>query len=348
MMVIGVMSGSSLDGIDLACCELEMDHIGWSFQVVDAQTLPYPAALCQRLLLASGASAMELARLHRDLGRMIGEACQQMHGEHPSELVASHGHTIFHQPADGFTTQIGCGATIAAISGLPTVCDLRSKDVALGGQGAPLVPLGEHLLFPGHDGFVNLGGISNISVHRNGMVQGYDVGPCNQALNLLAAEMGKAYDQDGDMAREGNVLSTLLTALNGLAFYTQPPPRSLGREWFEQQMAPLLTNKAGSIEDRARTVVEHIAGQLAHELKRAGALKVLVTGGGAHHQVLMERLRDLSGIHMDVPEKQLVDFKEAIIFALLGLLRWRGEANALASVTGASRDSVGGALYLPN
>jgi anhydro-N-acetylmuramic acid kinase len=348
MRVIGVMSGSSLDGIDLACCDLNKGEKGWDFRVVNARTIPFPAALREGLLVASGASALDMARLHRDLGRMIGEACRQMHVEHPSKLVSSHGHTIFHQPSEGFTTQIGCGASIAAIGGLPTVCDLRSKDVALGGQGAPLVPLGEWLLFPGHDAFVNLGGISNISVHRAGVAKGYDVGPCNQALNLLAMEAGKAYDENGEMARRGQVLPTLLSALDGLAFYAQQPPRSLGREWFEQQMSPLLTQDAGSLQDRMRTVVEHIAGQLARELQRSGAAQALVTGGGAHHGLLVERLRALSGIRIDVPGRQLVDFKEAIIFALLGLLRWRGEVNALASVTGASRDSVGGALYLPN
>ncbi len=346
MRVIGVMSGSSLDGIDLACCDLTTRETGWNFRVIDARTIPFTTALRDRLLVASGASAMDMARLHRDLGRMIGEACRQMHGEHPSELISSHGHTIFHQPADGFTTQIGCGATIAAISGLPTVCDLRSKDVALGGQGAPLVPLGERLLFPGHDAFVNLGGISNISMHGEGLARGYDVGPCNQALNLLAMEAAMPYDVDGQLARKGHVLPELLNALDQLDFYAQPPPRSLGREWFERHMAPLITE--GALEDRCRTVVEHIAGQLARELRRAGAATVLVTGGGAHHALLVQRLRELSGVRIDVPERQLVDFKEAIIFALLGLLRWRGEVNALASVTGASRDSIGGAVYLPN
>lgn len=345
--VIGVMSGSSLDGIDLACCRLEEAGTHWAFTFEGTRTVAYKAALRERLLRATQASAMELARLHRDVGRAIGDAVAEMLTSHPASLVSSHGHTIFHQPGEGLTLQIGCGASIAVRSGLPTVCDLRTKDVALGGQGAPLVPLGERLLFPEHQAFLNLGGISNISIHGERSV-GYDVGACNQVLDHLAAEAGEAYDEGGRIARAGEVHATLLAQLDALPFHAQAPPRSLGREWFETEVKPLIDEKGIPLPDRMRTVVEHITRMVARELDRNGAQRVLVTGGGAHNTLLLERLRERSRAVIDVPTKELVDQKEALIFALLGLLRWQGRTNTMASVTGAMRDSIGGAVYLPN
>jgi anhydro-N-acetylmuramic acid kinase len=345
--VIGVMSGSSLDGIDLALCRFRPNGAKWSFTLVQAETLPFPAGLRDRLLHATAASGLELARLHRDLGRAFGTACKAFAAGTDAALVASHGHTVFHQPDEGLTVQVGCGAQIAALSGLPVVCDLRTKDVALGGQGAPLVPFGEQLLFPEHSAFVNLGGIANLSVHGHGGVIGYDVCPCNQALDLLAAEAGLAYDQDGGLARSGALQPELLAQLDALPFYAQEPPRSLGREWFEAQMAPLITGTT-SVADRLRTVTEHIAGQVAKELARSPAATALFTGGGTHNGFLLERIAGLGPVKPVVPSGDLINFKEAVIFAFLGLMRWEGRINTLASVTGATQDSIGGAIYLPN
>lgn len=344
--VIGVMSGSSLDGLDLALCSFVHDAGRWTGRIDRARTEPFPPDLQERLRGAMDATALEAARLHRDLGDHIGRACRAMAAGGTVHLVSSHGHTLFHRPAEGLTAAIGCGARIAVRSGIATVCDLRSTDVALGGQGAPLVPLAERLLFPGREAFLNLGGIANLAVHRQGTV-GYDVGPCNQALDLLAREAGRPYDADGALARAGTVNDRLLAALEALPFYRQAPPRSLGREWFEAEMRPLIDVPGLPLVDRLRTVSEHVALRIAAELERHGVREVLVTGGGAHNTLLLERMRALSGAVLEVPGPLLVDFKEAYLFALLGLLRWRGEANAAASVTGAGRDSVGGALYLP-
>lgn len=348
MRVLGVMSGSSLDGTDVACCSFTQVEGRWSFTIEVAETFGFDEELRERLLHAASSSAMELARLHRDVGITIAKACSAILADHPAELIASHGHTVFHQPQQGFTTQIGCGATIAARTGLPVACDFRSKDVALGGQGAPLVPLGERLLFPQHDGFLNLGGISNIAIHRNGSTTGYDIGPCNQALNRLAQEAGFDFDQDGALARSGQVHGGLLDALNGIPFYGMRPPRSLGREWFDENMAEAIDDPGIPLADRLKTVSVHIASMIARELDQQGPTTTLVTGGGAHNGHLIELIRSMTRVRLVVPEPGLVDFKEAIIFALLGLLRYRGEVNTLASVTGASRDSIGGAVYLPN
>lgn len=345
--VIGVMSGSSLDGLDVAYCRF-VKHDRWEHAIEDAVTVPYDVALRKRLLGVMKGSALELARLDRDLGRLIARACNDLRNGRPLDLISSHGHTIFHQPGEGLTTQIGSGAQIAAITGRPTVFDLRSKDVALGGQGAPLVPFGERALFAGTDTFLNLGGIANVSHHGEGKVTGYDVCTCNQALNALAAEAGSAYDANGALARSGALNEPLLRALDALPFLHQPPPRSLGREWYEAEMAPLLAPAAIPLPDRLRTATEHIARAIGRALAQGGAQRVLVTGGGAHNGFLLERIRAHTTAMLEVPDRATVDFKEALVFAFLGLMRWRGEVNTLASVTGAPHDSIGGSLVLPN
>ncbi|MEO8588640.1 MAG: anhydro-N-acetylmuramic acid kinase [Flavobacteriales bacterium] len=345
---IGVMSGSSLDGVDLAWCEFSLDQGGWHFEIKEARTAPYSKDMQHRLLAVMDGSALELARLHRELGWFIGTAARDMLNGRRVDVVASHGHTIFHKPGEGLTTQIGCGATIASISGSPTVCDFRTKDMALGGQGAPLVPLGEKLLFPGYDGFVNLGGIANVAVHRDGSVTGYDIGPCNMALNLLAQEAGRSFDDGGALAASGKVITNLLDKLDALAFYQLEPPRSLGREWFDDHVRTLIQEPAHPLPDRLRTMVEHIAHWISVELGRNNVSRAMFTGGGAFNACLIDRVRALSKTTVELPDRTIIDFKEALIFALLGVLRLRGGPTALASVTGASRDSVGGALYLPN
>ncbi|MCU0318641.1 MAG: anhydro-N-acetylmuramic acid kinase [Flavobacteriales bacterium] len=345
--VVGVMSGSSLDGLDLAWCQLRVDQGRWTYNVREARTVPYDAAFRTRLVAAMDGSAVELARLHRDLGRLIGTACRELVGATPLHLIASHGHTLFHRPEEGLTMQVGCGAQIAAVSGITTVCDFRTVDVALGGQGAPLVPLGERLLFPEHRAFLNIGGICNIALHAAERVVGYDVCIGNQALNELAGEAGLPYDADGAMARSGRVDAAMVAALSALPFHQQPPPRSLGRDWYGTAVHPLIVDERLAVEDRLASVVEHIAQQVSSALKDATG-PVLVTGGGAHNTYLLERLRALCNVALEVPDARTVDYKEALIFALLGVSRTRGEANALSSVTGAGRNSVGGAVYAAN
>lgn len=343
---LGIMSGSSLDGLDLVLCDFSERRGRWSHAILKARTVRYPQALRDRLLGALHGSAVELARLDADLGAFIGQAARRFLRGHRADLIASHGHTIFHQPKLGFSTQIGSGARIAAITGITTVCDFRSADVAAGGQGAPLVPLGERLLFPDYRAFINLGGICNISLHGPQQIIGYDVCIGNQALNELAAEAGLPFDRDGALARSSHFDADLLADLNRLSFHRQRPPKSLGREWFEESVRPLINDRSEPVGKRLRTVVEHIAWQLAKALKHAEG-PVLVTGGGAHNRFLVERIAAHGQALLVLPPKATIDFKEALVFALLGVLRMRGEATALASVTGAKRDTVGGALHLP-
>ena len=341
------MSGSSLDGMDLARCEFTHRSGDWSYRILEARTVPYAGSLKNSLITVMEGSSLDLARLHRDLGDAFGNECRAFLGGRSIDLIASHGHTVFHKPDEGLTTQLGCGARIAAATGVPTVSDFRTMDVARGGQGAPLVPLGERLLFPEHAAFLNIGGICNIAIHGQANVVGYDVCIGNQALNRLAEETGASFDRDGALARSGTVNEQLLGRLNELPFHRKTPPKSLGREWFAAEVEPILAHTDIPLVDRLRTVVEHIAVQLSNAMHgQEGAL--LVTGGGAHNTFLIERTRVLGTRELVLPEPSLIDFKEAVIFAFLGVRRLRGERTSLSSVTGALRDSIGGALYLPN
>lgn len=344
---LGVMSGSSLDGLDLALCTFTLGAGRWSLHIADARTVPYERAFQERLLAVMQGGALDLARLDRDLGDLIGLTASEFLAGRNVDVIASHGHTVFHKPDEGLTVQIGHGARIAARTGLPVVTDFRTLDVALGGQGAPLVPVGEQLLFPEHRCFLNIGGICNIALHGEGSVLGYDVCIGNQALNVLASEAGLPYDKDGTLARSGSVNDLLLQRLNDLPFHRQAPPRSLGREWFDAEVRPLIADTSIALNDRLRTVVEHIAHMINDSLGKSREA-VLATGGGAHNTFLIERIRTLSGRGIVVPERTIVDFKEALIFAFLGVRRLRGESTALASVTGAPRDSSGGSLVTAN
>jgi anhydro-N-acetylmuramic acid kinase len=348
MRVLGIMSGSSLDGLDLALCHFTEGDGRRAYDVLATHSVQYPAELHDRLLHMSSATAFELAEAHAVLGRFMGESAKRFLQEAgPADLIASHGHTIFHQPRKGFTTQIGCGAHIAAITGVPAVVDFRTKDVAYHGQGAPLVPIGERDLFSGYDGFLNLGGIANISVHKENTIAGTDLCFCNQALNFLAAETGASFDASGAIARSGRPYSPLLADLKGLPFLSYRPPYTLGREHFEQAMRPLLDNGSIPVADRLCTVVTHIAMVLGDALGRNQVQRCLITGGGAHNTFLVERTGEECHTELVVPDARTVEFKEALIFAYLGWLRWNEQPNALASVTGATRNSVGGAVYLP-
>lgn len=346
-IAIGVMSGSSLDGIDLARCKFRLDRGRWTYSIENARTVDYDKAMRERLRDAMEGSALDLARLNRDLGELIGSACKEMIGAAPVDLIASHGHTIFHKPDERLSTQIGCGARIAAITSTTTVCDFRTKDVALGGQGAPLVPLGEKLLFPEYSAFLNIGGICNISLHFD-KILGYDICIANQALNHLAEEVGSAYDKDGATARSGFINTELLDKLSSLPLLSKLPPRSIGREWFNEEVRPLLDNKDIPLADRMHTVVVHIAKEIDLHTAGANGLPMLVTGGGAHNSFLMDELSARAENTIVVPDKLTVDYKEALIFAFLGVLRLRNEPTALASVTGAEHHSVGGAVYSAN
>ncbi len=345
--IVGIMSGTSLDGLDVAFCTFWEECTHWKYRVEDAVTVPYPAEMRERLAHSVNLSALELTRLDVELGRFIALSVNRFLAEKElqPEWVASHGHTVFHQPDQGITLQIGNGAVIAAMTRIPTICDFRSMDVALGGQGAPLVPIGDRLLFSDYPICLNLGGFSNISFEYKGKRIAFDISPCNLPLNRLAQQQGLDFDKDGLMAASGNVDANLLAQLNSLAFYRQIPPKSLGLEWLQENFLPLLYDAPLSLQDKMRTLTEHIALQLTNVIQPLQGDTVFVTGGGAKNSFLMECLKRKSSKTIFTPDNQTIDYKEAIVFAFLGLLKSLGRINTLSSVTGARYDSSGGVVY---
>ena len=343
---IGLMSGTSLDGLDIAWCTFKRDN-RWHFELHEATTISYDELWRDRLRTAHTLSGMELAQLHVDLGKLHGAWVKEFMGEHSVhvDFIASHGHTIFHQPHLGTTLQIGSAPHIAAATGVDVIADFRTTDVAHGGQGAPLVPIGDLWLFGNYPMCLNLGGIANVSVKESLHMEAFDIGLCNMALNHFAEKLGVVYDRDGALSRMGSVNESLLEQLNSLDFFKQPAPKSLGKEFWVNEFLPVVDRAGVTMHDALRTITEHIAIQIAEALRKREQGEILVTGGGAHNGFLMERIAAHTQHRVVVPEKKIVDFKEALIFAFLGALRMAGEPNALASVTGAKRDSVGGAIY---
>ena len=358
--VLGLMSGSSLDGLDIAFVEFEEKAGQWTFNLLESECVLYSPAIEQRLASATLLSAQAFMQLHAEYGHFLGKTVSQfIHDKglgYKVSLVCSHGHTVFHEPGK-FTTQIGDGAAIAAVTGLPVVCDLRSMDVALGGQGAPIVPIGEKLLFNEHSLFLNIGGIANISHHQHLMHRAFDVCPANKVLNMLSMQVEKKFDKDGELASSGTVNESLLKELNQLSYYDSPFPKSLANEFGIEVVYPLIQSYRLNTSDSLATYVEHIALQVKNAIINLklnnqddeSALKILVTGGGGFNSYLISRMQShLSeqGITIDVPSKGIVEYKEAIIMALLGVLRWREEDTVLSSVTGSTRNSIGGALWM--
>lgn len=348
------MSGTSLDGLDIAFCQFRKNKSGWSYSIDAATTIAYTPEQKKMLGNLMTSTAEELAFADAAYGKLIGQQVKRFISSRniKPHFVSSHGHTIFHQPGKGFTYQIGSGAAIHAACGIPVVSDLRSVDVSLGGQGAPLVPIGDKLLFGKYEYCLNLGGISNISFDHKRKRTAFDISPVNIILNSLASEKGKEYDQGGKMAMAGKINEPLFEALNELSFYKEKVPKSLGREWIDSEVFPLIHASAISTEDKLATVCEHIAVQISSVAKSnsprsARTSSILVTGGGAFNKFLVGRIREkLSGeMELIVPDRNTIMFKEALIFAFLGVLKIRNENNALQSVTGAVRDSIGGALY---
>jgi anhydro-N-acetylmuramic acid kinase len=349
--IVGLMSGTSLDGLDIALCEFSLEKTKEvSFRILKSTTIEYTEHEKTRLSLME-ASAVQLAETDVWFGGFCGEKVSDFLQKHSlqADLVASHGHTVFHQPSKKFSTQIGQGAALSASAGLPVVCDFRSMDVALGGQGAPLVPIGDQLLFKEFAFCLNLGGIANISVKRGDGIIAYDVCPANIPFNLLARQKGMEYDRNGEMARKGKVDELLLAKMEQLGFYSLPSPKSLGKEWIDEAFLPLLNSSSLTIEDKMATVCEHVSKRIAEEVLQYASMgsSLLVTGGGAFHSYLIEKLEEKLGNRctVHIPVAQLVNFKEALVFAFLGYLRVNNKVNSLGQVTGARKDSIGGALY---
>lgn len=345
--VIGLMSGTSLDGIDVAQCAFSLTDQGWSYAIERAKTYPYTPEWKKKLTDAHKLSGLDLMLLHNEYGKLLGTTVNEFFNDKSAafDFIASHGHTIFHQPEIGLTLQIGSGANIAATSGITTIADFRTLDIALGGQGAPLVPIGDDLLFNDYDFCLNLGGFANISYKNDTQRIAFDVCPVNILINHLVKERNLSYDPEGSIARKGNISTDLLNDLNNLEFYQIAGPKSLGREWVWKSVLPVIYKYDLTLEDSLRTIYQHIIIKTEEILQKKSKKTVLITGGGAHNQFLIELFKGIEGVTIEIPSKEIVDFKEALIFAFLGVLRIRNEVNCLMSVTGAKMSNVGGVIF---
>lgn len=353
--VVGVMSGTSLDGIDLARLYFSVENGKWSFKIGECETIAYPIEWLNKLKVAVGFSEIELNVLNKDYTDYLGKIIKsfiERHEIRDLDAVCSHGHTILHQPDCGITLQIGNLPKIAALVGQTVVCDFRVQDVALGGQGAPLVPIGDRILFSEYDYCLNLGGFSNVSFEHDGKRIAFDISPVNTVLNFYANRLGFDYDDKGLLARSGTLAVSLLDAFNGLEYYKKPFPKSLGFEFVKETVLPLMESYPISEVDKMHTFVEHVAQQIAWSLKRDcfvprnDNFKLLATGGGAYNDYLLERMRFyLPEMEIIVPDSTVLEYKEALIFGLLGVLKLRHEVNVLSSVTGAKQDHCSGVVF---
>jgi anhydro-N-acetylmuramic acid kinase len=346
--VVGVMSGTSLDGIDLACITFTLKNGKWTFEIGENETVAYPSIWLNKLKIAVGFSEAELVQLNEEYTDYLGNIIKSFIEKHQLsslDAVCSHGHTILHQPQNGFTLQIGNIPKLAQLVGEKVVCDFRVQDVELGGQGAPLVPIGDRILFSEYDYCLNLGGFSNVSFEYEGKRIAFDISPVNTVLNFYANTLGLDYDDKGQLARSGKLNEVVLTELNSLEYYQKTYPKSLGFEFVKEVVLPLTKKYSIPIEDSLRTFTEHVAVQIALALPvKSGTL--LVTGGGAYNDFLIERMKHLlPEIEITIPAPRILEFKEALIFGLLGVLKLRNEINVLSSVTGARKDHSSGVIF---
>lgn len=346
--VIGVMSGTSLDGIDLAHIHFSIAESKWNFQILENETVSYSADWLNKLKNAVDYSAAQLDQLNTDYTILLASTIKQFIEKHDIknlDAVCSHGHTILHQPQNGFTLQIGNLPEIGALLNQKVVCDFRVQDVQLGGQGAPLVPIGDRILFPEYEYCLNLGGFSNVSFEQKGKRIAFDIAPVNTVLNFYANKLGFDYDDKGKISKSGTVNADLLSELNALNYYKKSFPKSLGFEFVKETVLPLIETYNIPTEDKMHTFTEHIAIQTALALPNKSG-KLLATGGGTYNTFLMDRMQfHLPQLHIIIPDAKILEFKEALIFALLGVLKLRNEINVLSSVTGAKEDHSSGVIF---
>lgn len=362
---IGLMSGSSIDGLDIAYTEFVKENGEWQYNLLIGETLAYSKEWQNILKNIRDYDDNQLQKLHIRYGNYLGEQVTRFIKKHSikPEIVASHGHTVFHNPAEGYTFQLGDGQAIANKTKLLTVSDFRSKDITLGGQGAPLVPIGDELLFSDYIACINLGGITNISFKKKDERVAYDVCPANQLLNYLSEKVGLKYDEGGKLASKGQIINELYENLSTDKFYYQPFPKSISNEYIAEKFIPIINQAKGKIEDKLHTTTLHIVNKIykaislielpeplfsapiMHKNLRRPAGEILITGGGAKNKFLINELKKITPYNLVIPEPELIDFKEALIFAFMGVLKVNGEINCLSSATGASKDSSSGTIF---
>jgi anhydro-N-acetylmuramic acid kinase len=354
--VIGLMSGTSLDGLDIVYAEFIFDTLNGikNFKIIQSESYNYSNEFINKLKKSTKLNLVDFLKLDKKIGQIFGEFVNDFISKYKIEkeevhAIASHGQTTFHQPENGFTSQIGCGDTIAVLTGIPVINDFRTKDVVLGGQGAPLVPIGDFSLFENEANcYLNLGGIANISFKKENEIVAFDICPANHPINKIVKQFLKInFDKGGEVASQGKVDKELLSQLNHLEYYTLDYPKSLGTEWLEREFYPLIAKSRLSLSDLLATIVRHEVEQINKVLEEKELSSVFITGGGALNTFFIDELKSIYSGKIIIPNKEIIEFKEALIFAYLGTLYLNKKPNILKSVTGAKRDSIGGVLHLP-
>ena len=342
--IIGVMSGTSLDGIDLAFTIFTFENNSWEFECKHTSTIPYEKQWKEKLESAPELSGKSLIQLHYEYGLYLGDIIQLFIEKHSLEncIISSHGHTIFHEPDKKLTFQLGDSSAIKYKTARTVISDFRKLDVFYGGEGAPLVPIGDKYLFPEHASCLNLGGMANISFMHENKVLAFDVCPFNFVFNFIAQKCGKPYDKNGDIAKSGKIDDFLLKKLNNLPYYKDFTPKSLSREWVEKEILPLTEKYDSSIF--LNTFIYHTVFQIQRITTHFSLENILLTGGGTYNVFFVSELKKIKGLKVCIPSKEIIEFKEAIIFGFLGILKQKEKINTLRSVTGAKKDSIGGTI----
>ncbi|GIV28599.1 MAG: anhydro-N-acetylmuramic acid kinase [Bacteroidia bacterium] len=346
LKIIGVMSGSSMDGLDVALCEFTLINKTFQYKIIQAKTFAYPPSIKQLLLNIRTTTLLNFFESNVIYAQWMGKKINHWLSQNKlqAHAISIHGHTVFHHPEKGFSIQLGDPHHLAAITQLPVIHNFRNLDIALGGQGAPLVPIGDKLLFPQYDACLNIGGIANIYIQKKQLA--YDICIANMALNYFAQKLNKNYDYNGNLARKGKINRSLLSALNHLKYFQQKPPKSLNREYFENHYLPLFKKHKLSNYDYLSTLTEHIAIQISQSINLTNIQNVLITGGGSLNKYLIDRIEFYSNKKIIISDKTIVKFKEALIFALLGYLRIKELPNTIPSATGASQSASCGEIVI--
>ncbi len=350
------MSGSSLDGLDIAYCEIQVDKGEYKWDLLACDVYPFSEMWQLRLKELPYQAAISFARTHTYFGHYMGGFVNDFikKNEIEPDLIASHGHTIFHDPNKRMTSQIGDGGALAAITGLPVVNDFRTQDIAINGEGTPLAPIVDTLLFKEYDFCLNLGGIANITYTKGTKVIAFDVTACNQVLNALAQVLGLLYDENGNVARKGEYLPSIAAKINALPYFKTNYPKSISNEWVRGKILPVFLDDSENIENKITTachlIGQHISEAIEQIIEQEGmaakSLTMLVSGGGVLNTFLIECIQKYcKSVEIIIPNQEIINYKEAILMALLGVLRIENTANCLSSVTGATRDTIGGAIY---
>ena len=340
--ILGVMSGTSIDGLDLAICSFNKTK-EWNFKIEKCKTVKYTKNWKYILGNLHNSTIQNILKHDIIYAKLIAKEIKKFLKNENVDFIASHGHTIFHQPEKKYTLQIGNGRTIANITRLKTITNFRNLDISLGGQGAPLVPIGDLKLFKNFKYCLNIGGIANISIKEKNKIKAFDICPANIVLNKISRKLKLDFDNEGNLAMQGKIITKLFSKLNSLSYYNNKSPKSLSREWVEKNIDPLILERYNH-KDVLHTLCEHMGKQIGQYLKEG---KTLVTGGGAFNKYLIERLKNYSNSQIVLPNKKIINFKEAMIFAFLGVLKIRNQNNCLKSVTGAKQNSCGGEINNP-